>query len=58
MKNCFFGKEIQKTLKIFGGQHNNIAVENGIEGLSKLISSNKISPDILYCNTENQACQS
>lgn len=47
MKNCFFGKEIQKTLKIFGGQNNNIAVENGIEGLIKLISSNKISPDVI-----------
>ena len=43
MKNCFFGDEVQRNLKIFGGKSNNIAVENGIEGLSKLVTSKKIS---------------
>lgn len=47
MKNCFWGNEIQRNLKLFGGKTNNIAVENGIEGLSKLITSNKISPSAI-----------
>ena len=47
LKNCFFENEIQKTLKIFGGKSNNIAVENGIEGLSKLITSKKITPTVI-----------
>lgn len=47
MKHCFWTDEIQKNLKIFAGKNNNIAVENGIEGLSKLITSNKIQPSII-----------
>jgi len=47
LRNCFFGNEMQKTLKIFGGRSNNIAVENGIEGLSKLITSKKITPAVI-----------
>lgn len=45
MKNCFFGKD--KALKMFAGQAKNISVETGIEGLSKLILSNKISPNVI-----------
>ena len=44
MKNCFWENEMQKNLKIFGGKVNNIAVENGIEGLTKLITANKLTP--------------
>ena len=29
IKNCFWGDETQKTLKLFGIKSNNIAVENG-----------------------------
>ena len=47
MKNCFWTDTIQKKLKKFGGRNNNIAVENGIEGLSKLIKANKIQPSII-----------
>ena len=47
LRNCFFGNEMQRTLKIFGGKSNNIAVENGIEGLSKLITSKKITPTVI-----------
>ena len=47
LRNCFFENEMQKTLKIFGGKSNNIAVENGIEGLSKLITSKKITPTVI-----------
>ena len=44
IKNCFWGNEVKRNLKIFGGKMNNIAVENGIEGLSKLITANKLTP--------------
>lgn len=44
LKNCFWGNEVKRNLKIFGGKMNNIAVENGIEGLSKLITANKLTP--------------
>lgn len=47
LRNCFFGNEVQRNLKIFGGKSNNIAVENGIEGLSKLITSKKITPNVI-----------
>lgn len=47
MKNCFGGNEVQKNLKLFGPKNNNIAVENGIEGLSKLITSNKLTPSTI-----------
>ena len=44
MKNCFWEDENQKNLKLFGGKTHNIAVENGIEGLLKLITANKLTP--------------
>ena len=44
MKNCFWGEESQRNLKLFGMKAHNIAVENGIEGLLKLITSNKLTP--------------
>ena len=47
IKNCFWGNEISRNLKLFGGKLNNIAVENGIEGLSKLIAANKLTPDVI-----------
>lgn len=47
MKNCFFGNNIQKNLKLSGGKVTNIAVENGIEGLIKLITANKLSPSVI-----------
>lgn len=46
MKNCYWTDSIQKKLKLFE-KGNNIAVESGIEGLSKLIKSNKIQPNII-----------
>ena len=45
MKNCFFGDEVQRNLKIFGGKSNNIAVENGIEGIFDDLESFDIVPD-------------
>lgn len=47
MKNCFWGNEVQKNLNLFGGRMNSIAVENGIEGLVKLISANKMTPSVI-----------
>ncbi len=47
MRNCFWGNEVQRNLKLFGGKMNNIAVENGIEGLTKLITANKITPSTI-----------
>jgi len=47
IKNCFFGNEVAKTTSFLGGKNNNIAVENGIEGLIKLIASNKLTPDAI-----------
>lgn len=47
LKNCFWSEQIRKKrLKILG-RGNGIAITTGIEGLSKLIRSNKISPEII-----------
>ena len=49
MKNCFWVDIARKITNkdLFGRSSNNIAVENGIEGLTKLISANKIQPSII-----------
>lgn len=47
IKNCFWGEEPQRNLKLFGGRDNNIVAENGIEGLLKLITSNKLTPSVI-----------
>ena len=49
MKNCFWVDSTRKNSNkdLFGRTNNNIAVENGIEGLTKLISANKIQPSII-----------
>lgn len=47
MKNCFWGTEAQRSLKLFGNKNNNIAVENGIEGIYKLVSANKLTPTVI-----------
>ena len=48
MGNCFFAPRAENIMKgLIPGKSNSIAVENGIEGLSKLITSNKIQPDII-----------
>lgn len=45
MKNCFWSDvTIQKNLF---GRNNNMLVGNGLEGLAKLITSNKIQPSII-----------
>lgn len=46
MKNCFW-VSADKRKNGLVPMKNNIAVENGIEGLSKLIKSNKIQPSII-----------
>lgn len=48
MKNCFWGEESQKNLKLFGTTKiSNVAIENGIEGIAKLISANKLTPSVI-----------
>lgn len=46
MKKCFFGEE-NKNTKLFAGKDIGIGVETGIEGLFKLITSNKLTPSII-----------
>ena len=43
-KNCFWGEEYTKNAKLFNNKNSGIAVENGIEGLLKLVTSNKLTP--------------
>ena len=48
LKNCFWGNENAKNTSLFGNSKaGNVAVENGIEGLSKLITSNKLEPNVI-----------
>ena len=45
LNNCFWKeKKVKRNMGIFG-PNTNLAMENGIEGLSKMIRSNKISPE-------------
>ena len=47
INRCFWGNEVNKNAKFFKNKNSNIAVENGIEGLIKLIGSNKLTPSII-----------
>lgn len=48
LKNCFWGETYTKNTKLFGNlKGNNIAVETGIEGLLKLLTSKKLTSDII-----------
>ena len=45
LDNCFWKeKKAKKNFGIFG-PNTNVAMENGLEGLSKMVKSNKISPE-------------
>ncbi len=47
LKRCFWEEsKIKKNLGIFG-PNASLEVENGVEGLARIIRSNKISPDII-----------
>ena len=47
LDNCFWQpKKIKKNLGLFG-PNTNIALEEGIAGLAKIMKSNKLSPDII-----------
>lgn len=48
LKNCFFQDDtkIKKNLGLFG-PNNNLAMQNGIEGLDRVARSNKVTPDII-----------
>ena len=46
VRNCYWINKIQNKLKLYPND-SNIAVENGLKGLSKLIKSNKVQPNII-----------
>ena len=47
LKNCFWEeKKKKRNLAIFG-PNANLEVQNGVEGLTRIIRSNKITPDII-----------
>ena len=45
--NCFWGSEKQKKTNMFAPQSSDVAVETGIEGLFKLLTSNKLDASII-----------
>lgn len=46
MKNCFW-KEENKNVGLFSSKNTSVGIETGIEGLFKLITSNKLTPSII-----------
>jgi len=46
IKNCYWSEETIKKSNIFR-QDKNAELDNGIEGLAKMIQSNKVSPDFI-----------
>lgn len=47
MKRCYWGQENTQASNLFNTKSSTVAVENGIEGLFKLITSNKLTPSII-----------
>lgn len=47
MKKCYWAQENVRTSGLFNAKTSNVAVENGIEGLFKLVASNKLTPSII-----------
>ena len=48
MGNCFWGEVSNKNTALFTeGVNDSVTVENGIEGLYKLVTSNKLTPSII-----------
>lgn len=46
LKNCYWSEEITKKNSMFRPK-NAIELDNGIEGLAKMIQSNKVSPELI-----------
>lgn len=47
MKNCFFSESGKSTSLFTNGKTTNVLNDNGIEGIYKLVMSNKLTPDII-----------
>ena len=49
LKNCFFeeDKKTKKNLGLFGANSNSIALQSGIEGLDRIVRSNRVTPEII-----------
>lgn len=45
MRNCFWTESVAKKLKL--DNKNNVAAESGMEGLARLINSNKLEPTVI-----------
>ena len=43
LKNCYWGEAVSKKGNMFTAQTGGVELDNGIEGLAKMIQSNKIS---------------
>lgn len=46
LKNCYWNEEVTNKSSIFRPK-NSIELDNGIDGLAKIIQSNKVSPDLI-----------
>lgn len=46
IKNCYWGNGTLKKATLFK-QQNKISLDNGIEGLAKIVKSNKITPELI-----------
>lgn len=47
LRDCLWGNEYSKNVNFFNTKTSNIAVENGIEGLMKLVASKKLTPEVI-----------
>ena len=49
LRNCFFeeDKKTKKNLGLFGANSNSIALQSGIEGLDRIVRSNRVTPEII-----------
>ena len=47
LKNCYWNEEVAKKSNLFKHKAGVVEIDNGIEGLAKMIQSNKVSPEII-----------
>lgn len=47
LKNCYWNEEVAKKSNLFKPKAGVVEIDNGIEGLAKMIQSNKVSPEII-----------
>ena len=47
MKNCYWDEATAKKISMFRNSKGGASLDNGIEGLAKMILSNKVSPELI-----------